>query len=184
MNSETEHKLNNLLVQRYQNGEDDALKHLIVRFQPVMIRTIYYHTSNRDAVEDISQDCWYDIIARLKELKLKISFNAWALTIVRRKCIDWIRDQQRERKQAQLLNLEVEADAAEQKTGVRLEQIQIGIQQLLPTQRIVLTMFYLENLSLEEISDVLDISKGTVKSRLFYARENLKKILIKQHGDK
>ncbi len=149
-----------------------------------MVKTIYYHTSDRDAIDDIAQDCWYVIIGKLKELKLKISFNAWALAIVRRKSIDWIRNQQQARMQVQSLILENESDLVDRKTDDRWEIIQIRIQQLSPTQRIVLTMFYLENLSLQEISDVLKISKGTVKSRLFYARENLKNILIKQHGDK
>jgi RNA polymerase sigma factor (sigma-70 family) len=54
------------------------------------------------------------------------------------------------------------------------------IQQLSPTQRIVLEMFYLENMKLHEISKVLDVPAGTIKSRLFHARENLKKIMTSQ----
>jgi len=59
----------------------------------------------------------------------------------------------------------------------KLDEIRVGIQQLPMSQRIVLSMFYMENLSLAEISSVLDVSKGTVKSRLFYAREKLKTII-------
>lgn len=44
MNSEKEHNFNNLLIHRYQNGEDEALEILIKRFHPVMVRTISYHT--------------------------------------------------------------------------------------------------------------------------------------------
>ncbi|WP_340105327.1 RNA polymerase sigma factor [Rhodohalobacter sp. 8-1] len=60
---------------------------------------------------------------------------------------------------------------------VTLHDIRVGIQQLQMSQKIVLSMFYLENLNLSEISSVLDVSKGTVKSKLFYAREKLKSII-------
>jgi RNA polymerase sigma factor (sigma-70 family) len=188
MNSETEHTMNNILVHRYQNGEDRALKLLVSRFHPVMIRAICYHTSDRDFAEDIAQECWYIIINKLHGLKLTISFNAWALTIVRRKSIDWIRDQQKARRNAESLTAAAASDeedgSNENNNDKILEILQAGIWQLPPTQRIVLTMFYLENYSLLEISSILEISKGTVKSRLFYARENLKEIITKQHGGK
>jgi DNA-directed RNA polymerase specialized sigma24 family protein len=62
-------------------------------------------------------------------------------------------------------------------------KIRMGIQLLSSAQRIVLEMFYLENLSLREISDVLNIPEGTVKSRLFHAREKLKNIIINHMED-
>lgn len=54
------------------------------------------------------------------------------------------------------------------------------IKQLPPTGRIILEMFYLDHMSLRIISEALNIPEGTVKSRLFHARENLKKIITKQ----
>lgn len=182
MNVDNENNLNNLLVHRYQNGENEALELLIKRFHPVMLRTICHYTCNREPVDDIAQDCWYTIIKKLSELDLQISFDAWALTIAKRKAIDWIRERQQMRSRnqkvkAESLNrsdndagtTEVEAD--------QLDKVRIGIQQLPPTQKMVITMFYLENLSIKEISSVLEISKGTVKSRLFHAREKLKRII-------
>jgi len=149
----------------------------------MLTRTLMYHTKDSIPVEDLAQECWYTIIKRLDEVDLKISFDAWALTIVRRKAIDWIREQQRSRRYSKKIKKEFNSKAKERnrdKQEEKLAQIDMGIQQLSPTQRIVLTMFYRENLSLQEISTVLDISEGTVKSRLFYARENLKKILNQQ----
>lgn len=177
MTKKTKHTDNELLVKRFQNGEKEALKELIISFQPKLKQTIYFTTKDQAAVDDLSQECWYIIIQKLEDLKLKISFEAWALTIARRKAIDWIRTQQRLRKKARLIKDEAKNDVQSNKTDNKddkLEKVRIGIQQLPPSQKIVLTMFYLENLSLSDISNVLDISKGTVKSRLFYAREELK----------
>jgi|AntRauTorckE6833_2_1112554.scaffolds.fasta_scaffold15685_3 RNA polymerase sigma-70 factor (ECF subfamily) len=177
MNRKSEHIDYELLISGYQNGDEKALRLLIKKFHPRLVRTIYYYTNDQASVDDLAQECWYAIIEKLEELKLKISFEAWALTIARRKAIDWIRAQQRARKQAEALKVEAGSEvqsSEEDNKEEDLEKIRIGIQQLSPTQQIVLNMFYLENLSLSEISKVLGASKGTVKSRLFYAREELK----------
>lgn len=152
------------------------------------MKTIRYTTNSHSAAEDIAQECWYAIIQQLHELEIIINFDAWALTIARRKSIDWIREQQRERKYARKLQAEAEAEP-NMETGNSEEPadlltiIQNGIQQLPPTQRIVLNMFYLENLTLKEVSHVLGIPEGTIKSRLFTARESLKEILKTQNEE-
>lgn len=177
MDKKAKHINFELLVDHYQNGDERALQLLIKQFHPRLVRTVYYYTKDHASVDDLAQECWYAIIEKLEGLRLKISFEAWALTIVRRRAIDWIRAQQRSRKHAEAMKAEAGSEvqiSEEENKEDDLEKIRTGIQQLSPPQRIVLNMFYLENLSLTEISKVLDISKGTVKSRLFYAREELK----------
>ena len=71
----------NILVERFQNGDRKALEILICNFHTDLKRIIQYHTKARQPVEDIAQECWHDIIQKLDELELKISFNAWAFTI-------------------------------------------------------------------------------------------------------
>jgi len=180
----SKHIDNNELVERYQQGESQALKVLIRRFHPDLKRVIRHHTRTDHPVEDIVQECWHDIIQKLDGdgLVLKISFDAWAVTVARHKAIDWIRQQQRLRKKKRNYRRQYEADKNIGSTtdeddivNTKLERVQDGINNLPPTQKIVLDMFYMENLSLKEISRVLDIPEGTVKSRLYHARENLKK---------
>jgi len=180
MNQQSKNTDYNLLVSRYQEGDKEALRHLIRNFHPRLKQSIYMATGNHSAVDDLVQECWYSIIPKLESLQLKISFEAWALTIARRRAVDWIRHQQVLRRQAGRLEKEARSfvrsdteDDAEEK----LNEIRVGIQQLPMSQRIVLSMFYMENLNLSEISSVLNVSKGTVKSRLFYAREKLKSII-------
>ncbi|MCA1802742.1 MAG: RNA polymerase sigma factor [Rhodothermaceae bacterium] len=179
-NSLTRQTSNTMLISLYQNGDRDALKLLINRFHPIMVRTITYYTRNPGEADDLAQECWYTIIKKLDGLELKISFEAWALTIARRKSIDWIRNQQRLRKQEQILIAETEStpeDSEPDEPESLLEKVQAGIRDLSPSRRIVIQMFYLESMSLGEISTVLKIPEGTVKSRLFDARETLKKLI-------
>jgi RNA polymerase sigma factor (sigma-70 family) len=183
INTEPGHYHDELLVQRYRKGEKEALTVLIRKFHPKLIRIIRYQIHDNGPAEDIAQECWYHIIKKLPELELKISFTAWAGCIARRKAIDWIRKQQLIREHTQEMLLD-EASKIDDLTEAeyrerQLAMIRIGIQQLPPTQQIVLTMFYVDNLDIQEISDVLHVSKGTIKSRLFYGRENLKKIINK-----
>jgi len=182
MKLNSKHTDNNELVEQYQRGDRKALKVLIRRFHPDMKRVIRYHIQTNNPVEDIAQECWHDIIQKLDgdELELKISFDAWAVTIARHKAIDWIRRQQRLRKNNRNYRREFEPENSlttknDEQTNSKLEKVQDGMNNLPAPQKIILNMFYMENLSLKEISRVLDIPEGTVKSRLYHARENLKK---------
>ncbi|MTI86436.1 MAG: RNA polymerase sigma factor [Balneolaceae bacterium] len=181
MNEKTEHNQYTLLVKQYQAGDKSALKKLIKLFHPRLSRTICYYTKSGVPVDDLAQDCWLSIIKQLPDLKLKINFEVWALGIAHHKAVDWIRKQQRSRNQSQAIetqtHIENTAEARPIDREEKLERLQVGIRKLPPSQQVILNMFYLENLSLKEISKVLDIAEGTVKSRLFYARENLKKII-------
>jgi RNA polymerase sigma-70 factor (ECF subfamily) len=165
-------------VRRYQNGEQQVLKVLVRRFHPVLIRAIRRQAGSGAPAEDIAQECWYAIIPQLENLKLKISFEVWAIAIARRKAIDWIRQEQRNRTKNQSLETEIKSRSLDtDEEEYHAVDLKVAIRQLPATQRIVLEMFYLENLNLLEISEVLNIAQGTVKSRLFYAREKLKRFV-------
>ena len=180
MNNRSNHILNESLARKYQSGEKEALKELIRRFNPQLRSKIYYHTRNKESVQDISQDCWYVIITKLEEVKFQVGFEAWALNIARNKAIDWIRQQQKER------NRKTESDQENSSNDhmveselrdTRVAELRKSMNLLSDAQRIVLELFYAENLSINEISKVLHISTGTVKSRLYNAREYLKKTI-------
>lgn len=180
MKKEETHIQNDYLVTRYQEGDKQALKLLIKQFHPRLEQQIFAQTRDKASLEDLVQESWYAIIAGLSTVTLRISFEVWALSIARRKAIDWIREQQRVRKRTQVfIQQEMNAPTEEDALDIILERkarLKLAIKGLPHSQRIVLTMFYLENYSVQEISEVLRISAGTVKSRLFNAREHLKEI--------
>lgn len=177
MNNRSNHILNESLARKYQSGDKEALKELIRRFNPQLRSKIYYHTRSRDSVHDISQDCWYAIITKLEEVKFQIGFEAWALNIARNKAIDWIRHQQKERNRKSDSEQENSSSIQIEESNPRINELRKSMNLLSDAQRIVLELFYVDNLSIKEISSVLGISSGTVKSRLFNAREYLKKTI-------
>ncbi len=182
MSQHAEHIISDYLVAKYQDGDKDSLKLLIRQFNPSLQKQIYAQTRDMESLDDLVQESWYAIISGLSEVQIRISFEVWALSIARRKAIDWIRQKQRLRKKTEEVYLEEQEKSLSSESDLdiileRKSRLRIAINELPQTQRIVLTMFYLENYSVQEISQVLRISSGTVKSRLFNAREHLKEIL-------
>ncbi|MFU8812551.1 MAG: RNA polymerase sigma factor [Balneolaceae bacterium] len=169
-----------VLISRYQQGEEAALKLLIRRFHPRLVRFVRSVTRHGDASEDIAQQCWEAMLPQLAELNIAVRFEAWACTIARRKSVDWIRHRQRERKLGESLKNSAELDekpTEEWNQDEKLNRVHTAIQLLPATQKRILELFYLDHLNLREIARLLDIPQGTVKSRLFHAREHLKEII-------
>ncbi len=179
MHKQTDHIINEELARRCQTGDKSALKELIKRFNSALEAKVFAHTRDRESLNDIVQDCWFAIINNMHEVKFQIGFEAWALNIARNKAVDWIRNrQQQRRKQVNVLNEEmVSADDTNDIRETQIKKLRVNMNLLPEPQKIILELFYKDNFSLSEVSKLLGIPKGTVKSRLFTAREHLKKLI-------
>jgi RNA polymerase sigma-70 factor (ECF subfamily) len=165
-----------LLVLQYQAGDKKALGMLVKRHHNRFCSHANWYLSDLDASKDVVQDCWGIIMNKLSNLRDPNSFSSWAMRIVTRKTIDILRQNKTKREklgQYQYTNLELTSNE-ENAEIIKLRQ---AIKSLPNDQQIVLRLFYTQQYSLIEIGDILDISVGTVKSRLFHAREKLKTIL-------
>jgi len=170
-----------LLVLQCQNGNKKAFSILVKRWHHKLCKQAFFYTKDKDIAKDIAQDSWNVIIKKIYSLKEPNSFGNWVLTIVNRKAIDWARKYKRNKdklhtyyKDSQENNDTNYTYNSNEDTD---ENILRTIKKLPENQQIILTLFYLEDCSIIDISNILNISKGTVKSRLFYAREKLKSIL-------
>lgn len=167
------------LVINCQHGDKKALELLVKRWDPKIVRRVYLTTLDRTASKDIAQDTWITIIRKIKSLKDPGAFEWWSLRIATGKAIDWIRANQVNRKRDETRKM-VQQEFAESNPGPSeeiLSSLRQAIQSLPEQQRLVVQMFYHENLNVLSIGKILGIPPGTVKSRLFQAREKLKKIL-------
>lgn len=172
-----------LLVLKCQSGDEKSLSILIKRWHPKLIRQANRHLYDMDASKDVVQESWQAIIKGLYTLKDSSKFGVWALSITSRKAIDSIRKKQASRKREEdevAFHLEQVTEQGDEKE-ILLTKVRIALQELPIDQKVVLSMFYLDNHSLIEISNILDLPTGTIKSRLYYAREHLKKIVRNKH---
>ncbi len=168
------------LVLAYQSGNEKAIAILVKRWHKQFCKQAYWYTKDKDTAKDIAQDSWNVIIHKLNDLKDAEKFGYWALAIVCRKAIDWTRKKSKTLEQQIDYHKVLNNFSEENNISEDSKKMLLAIKELPNIQQTVLQLFYIENYSLKQISSLLDLSKGTVKSRLFYAREKLKIIIKNQ----
>lgn len=173
MDRTIEQLIDEILVMDCQSGRIKAMEMLVSRWQKRLWQYAYHLTGNADAAWDITQDGWLGIIKGIGKLHDPARFRPWAYKIITNKANDWIKKKKDTRK----MSIE------ETKIPQHEEKKDIGIKELMQKlefrKKVVLSLYYFEQLSVSEISVALRIPNGTVKSRLAGAREDLKKLYQK-----
>lgn len=170
------------LVLEYQSGNPKALSILVKRWHKEFCNRSYWVVKDADVAKDIAQESWKTIIANINALKNPKSFRSWALRIVYTKSIDHTKILAKERLQKENIYYEKNTIVEEKQEKTELKQELLKAIKMLPEhQQIALRLFYVEAYSLNEMSDILNISVGTAKSRIFHAREKLKTILKQKY---
>lgn len=172
--------LDSWLVLQSQSGNRKAFSLLVKRWHKKLCKQAYWYTRDIAAAQDVVQECWPIILKKIKGLKDANSFGSWAMTIVNRKSIDWLR-----KKKIEFKNLKsyydtyhVNSDDPNNHPPEKLQiELKEAIKNLPQEQQLVLRLFYTEEFSIQEIANILAVPNGTIKSRLFNAREKLKIIL-------
>lgn len=161
------------LVVRSQQGDRAALNSLVEFWQERYLLYALRRLESRDAARDVTQETLISICRNLGKLKDPVTYPSWSYRILERRCLDWLRKTIRERDLIEARNELPEVASTENKDA------EIGVGQLLgklePEIRSLLQLYYIDELSISEISLVLNVPRGTVKSRLFYARKTLAK---------
>jgi len=184
MTKTKEHIYDEWLVLQYQSGDKKALTLLVKRWQKKLVIHSNRFVKDLDSAKDIVQDCWIVIFRNLNNLRDPAVFRVWAMSIVAKKSVNWIRKQQKKRNLKEVFKNDNTRTKnhynipKDNSNNNELTKIKIEISKLPQKQQIVLQLFYIEQYNLKEISNILNLATGTVKSRLFNAREHLKKVLI------
>lgn len=169
----TERITDEWLVLRSQEGSTKALNLLLRRWQPKLAARAFRLTGDADATADIVQDSLLGIANGLRRLSDPAKFRSWSFSIVSNKSRDWIRRRAKERSLPDLVKSDPAAIPATTDESPS-DQVREALSQLSSDDRELLRLHYYEGLSLQEISMIESIPRGTVKSRLFTAREHLR----------
>lgn len=181
-----------LLVLRAMDGCEPALADLVVRWHGAMLRQARLLTDDADSAGEVVQEAWVAIVRGLRRLRDPASFPGWAMRIVRHKAADRVRTRQRDRAGIQRLaqtrpTTPVDNHASPAESPSRpdhdneLATLRSAMRGLPADQRALLAMHYLDSLPLRAIAHALGIPRGTVKSRLFAARRELRRALDTPH---
>lgn len=171
------------LVLRCQGGDLAALEILVQRWQPRLIGLAVRVLGERDAADDVVQSAWVDAVKRINSLNDPKAIRPWLFRIVANKCADVIRKRSKHRQTESATDLEQVADphlqgrSNQEQRSDQVTQLRRVIKTLGKAHREVLRMHYLEHLSVDSIAERLSIPVGTVKSRMYHARQKLKQSL-------
>jgi len=162
-----------LLVMQAQNGSQKAFNLLVKRWNKRLISFAYKYLKDIDQAKDIAQDSWISIHKGLGRLSQPGKFDTWAFRITYNKVMDQFR-QKSEFVSDEGLEV-AESKELETIETERWSTVADIMKRLPPAHKAILKLFYLEQQSIKDISLILDLPEGTIKSRIFYARELLKK---------
>lgn len=160
------------------DGDGRAFDLLYRRWHPKLLRLAVRLTGNVDEGRDVMQEAALTISRDIHKLRDPARFSAWAYTIVRRRAADHIDRAVKNRTSiAELPPHNIDSDSD---TQLSLRQ---ALSQLPETERLMLTLFYVDGLRGTEMAAALGIPLGTLKSRLFAARKKLKDIYDTKEGN-
>lgn len=193
----TDFKFSEKLIQQAIEGKETAQQELYNRTYSDVYFTILAITKDNDLIMDVLQDTYLTAFQKLEQLKESNSFRAWVRSIAHNKTLNALRDR-RVLYTASVVSVEtenvlnVEDNRIENMPEATIDQQETSrlvreILDVLPDeQRIVIGMFYYDQMSVSEIAEELECSENTVKSRLNYGRKKIQtKVLeLEKNGTK
>lgn len=192
MSTDTESTPNNdrELVARTQGGDPRAFDELVVKYSPRLYGLIYHMTSNHEDTNDLLQDVFSKAYRSITNFRGNSSFYTWMHSIAVNMTINFLK--KRNRRQHPSLNdpdskIENDPDfiaATSNQDGTKQvsihelqKKLNVAMMKLSEDHRMVVTMFDIQGMPHSEISRILKVSEGTVRSRLFYAHRQLQNLL-------
>lgn len=169
--------LDDYLVLLAQAGSRDAFSRLAARWTPKLLAFAARSLTSSEAAKDVVQDTWESAARGLKRLDDPARFKAWLYAIAARKCADALRGKYRGARLAE--KAEAMADEPADSEGASNDRLDVAaaLKRLPADQRIAVSLYFGEEMSIAEIAAITGVPEGTVKSRLFAARKALRENL-------
>ncbi|MCC9017897.1 MULTISPECIES: RNA polymerase sigma factor [Flavobacterium] len=173
-------------IDKILQGETNAFAVLVDRYKNMIFTLALQMVKNREEAEEVSQDTFIKIYNSLSKFKGDSKFSTWVYKVAYNTCLDRLKKNKKED-----LNISIDEfsahliktmdnalSALEDKE--RKQTIQNCLNLLPAEENFLLTLFYFEDQSLEEIGKVMGITANNVKVKLYRSRQKLAVILKKQ----
>lgn len=166
------------LVQKVLQGNIKSFEIIVNRYEMRILKFAYSMLKNKEAAEDITQEVFITVYNKLDTFDSKYKFSNWILRITKNKCIDYIR----KHKKINEYNIE-EVNGVTSKESSPEESIEFKetkkeieryINNLEYVDRQIVLLRYLQNVTFNEISSILDMSESSVKRRYYKVRNGFK----------
>ena len=169
------------IVHRCRAGDRAAFEELFEIYQPRLKYYVRRLDGNAAAADDILQDIWLAVFKKIRKLKDTQSFTVWLYRIARNKVYDGFR---RKERFVALPEDEVPVSGGDEPVfdANDAERLHTALTQLKPHHREVLTLCFVERMPYQSIADIVGCSIGTIRSRIFYAKQSLRQEMEMQNG--
>ncbi len=178
------------LVERTRNGDPSAFDSLVRKYHPRLYGMVYNMTSNHEDTNDLLQDIFAKAYRSITGFRGQSSFYTWIYTIGVNMTINFLKKRGRRfqmslddvdsniQNDKEFLELTATSDPVRETNLSELQKrLNEAMQKLSQEHRMVVTMFDIQGMPHAEISKILGVSEGTVRSRLFYAHRQLQNYL-------
>jgi RNA polymerase sigma factor (sigma-70 family) len=177
------------LIRLAKQGDHKAYDKIIINYQPSVFNLIYRMLHNKKEAEDLTQETFIKVFHSLPLFNEEYAFTTWLYKIASNNCIDFFRKRKLQTcsldKPVEYKDSEIHFEAADpdpdpEKNIIDLERskiIQEAIESLPKKYLLVIKLRHQEEKSYEEIAEMLHLPLGTIKARIFRAREILNKAL-------
>ena len=173
------------LIQRVLQGDQDAFSPLVTKYQKRVHALVWRKIGDFHIAQEITQDAFFRAYQKLGTLKNYTQFPGWLYVIAARLCSDWFRKNPLPEQSLEVTDMSevnqvsysqyVAENQATEADETRREVVKKLLQKLPESERTVITLHYLGEMTIKAISEFLGVSPNTVKSRLSRARNRLKK---------
>jgi RNA polymerase sigma factor (sigma-70 family) len=178
-----EHKSDILIIEEVLQGKPNAFSIIVDRHKNKVFNLAFRICGNREEAEEIAQDSFLKVYRSLKSFKMKSSFSTWLYRIVYNASVSQVR-----LKKKGVLSLEdFPADSVdfignniseeEAEKEYRNSLINFALQKISEEERGLISLYYYQELSTEEMSDITGISKSNIKVKLFRARQKMLEVI-------
>jgi len=184
LHSDKDRIYSELLVVRYRRGDRDALEELIHYWEKKLFYYISRLVDNEEDAWDALQDTWVGLVRSICSLEKPRYFVVWLYRIARNSAMNKLRSRYVDRVFIEENEMIIKADEDAQEFSFEdASQVHLALERLSLQHREVLTLCFLEDLSVDEIAQILAVAPGTVKSRLHYAKRALKAIIEEEDNE-
>lgn len=185
-----QHEDDEALVARAQHHDTRAYDQLVERYKERLYATVYHMTSNREDANDLVQETFIKAYKSLRSFKGQSSFYTWVYRIAVNRTINYLK-RGRNRTHYSLDDVDsgiqtdpdfvelMAVDTPRREAGLHelQRQLNVAMQKLSDNHRAVVVMHDVQGMTHADIARVMGCSEGTVRSRLFYARQQLQGLL-------
>ncbi|MEK6553477.1 MAG: RNA polymerase sigma factor, partial [Bacteroidota bacterium] len=181
----------NELILKANNGDTKAFEVIVRNYNKFGYAVAFRILCNEEDAKDVVQECFIKIWKHLNEYDKKIKFTTWMYKIVVNLCFDKLKSQKRRRNifknldEDSVINvpggIDLEKELTNKELAAMIKHFASGLSE---KQKTVFILRDMEDLSIEEVSEIMNISSGSVKTNLFYARQSIRKKIIKWENQK